>query len=169
MEDTYQFLFCLVYSFAMMIEIFIPSYFGSLVYLKSEKLCYDIFKSNWMHASEKYKRSMRIFGERTLRPISIFAGNVFMLNLLTFLKVSWSWLFREIVSCTIPITTFRKKWDSFQLFYRILFQYIDKVSFFLDFEGGLFDLCYVEENTKVRSPNGVGSFNLRQIWRLSDF
>lgn len=87
MEDTFKFLFSAVYSFAMITEIFIPSYFGSDVYIKSEKLCYDTFKSNWMLAPIKYKRSMQILVERTLKPISIFAAGVFLLNLTTLLKV----------------------------------------------------------------------------------
>ncbi|XP_055304753.1 odorant receptor 33a-like [Sitodiplosis mosellana] len=87
MEDTYKFLFSAVYSFAMITEIFIPSYFGSAVYIKSQKLCYDTFTSNWLPASVKYKRSMQILVERTLQPISIYAASVFLLNLTTLLKI----------------------------------------------------------------------------------
>lgn len=84
----YKFLFSVVYSSAMITEIFIPSYFGSVLISKSEKLTYDIFKSNWISAPKKYTRAMQILVERTLRPITIYAASVFMLNLTTLLKVN---------------------------------------------------------------------------------
>lgn len=73
----------------MITEVSVPSYFGSDVLIKSENLSYDIFKSNWIPATERYKRNMQILIERTRRPITIFAARVFMLNLITLLKVSW--------------------------------------------------------------------------------
>lgn len=87
-DDLHTFLFSIVYSFAMVTEIFVPSYFGSLVLAKSMKLTYAIFKSNWIHAPNQFKRELQIFAERTMRPITIFAASVFILNLATLLKVS---------------------------------------------------------------------------------
>lgn len=72
----------------MVTEIFVPSYFGSEVLIKSETLTYDIFKSNWIAAPKRYTNLVRILVERTLRPIAIFAEGVFVLNLTTLLKVS---------------------------------------------------------------------------------
>lgn len=68
-------------------EIFIPSYFGSVVSVKSEQLTYDIFESGWINSSKNEKKMLQILGERTLRPISIYAAGIFKLNLTTMLKV----------------------------------------------------------------------------------
>lgn len=84
-----------MYSFSMITQIFIPSYFGSTVYIKTEKLCYNIFESNWTPTSLKYKRSMQILVERTLRPITIYAAGIFELNLTTLLKVNQSLSFKK--------------------------------------------------------------------------
>lgn len=73
----------------MYTEIFVPSYFGSAVLIKSEALTYDLFKSNWITAPKKYTDLMRILVERTLRPIAIFAEGIFVLNLTTLLKVNY--------------------------------------------------------------------------------
>lgn len=71
----------------MIVEIFLPSFFGSLIHSKSERLPYEAFKSNWSEEDIMFKRAMMILVERTLRPMTIRAGNVFELSLTTFLKV----------------------------------------------------------------------------------
>lgn len=72
----------------MIFEIFVPTYAGSLLRLESETLPHNIFESNWMNKNEKYKKSMMILIERTLRPIRIAAGSVFELSLSTLLQVT---------------------------------------------------------------------------------
>lgn len=71
----------------MIIEIFVPSYFGSVLSIKSQKMTYDIFESGWINSSENEKKMLQMLGERTLRPISIYAEGIFKLNLTTMLKV----------------------------------------------------------------------------------
>lgn len=80
--------FILEYLICMAVEIFVPTYAGSVFRAKSESLSHEIFKSNWINKSQRYKKSMMILVERTLRPIRISAGSVFELSLSTFLKVS---------------------------------------------------------------------------------
>lgn len=71
----------------MITEIAVPSYFGSLVQNNSNHLPYDIFQSNWLFENRKYKINMMILVERTLRPMRIIIGNIFILDMSTFLKV----------------------------------------------------------------------------------
>lgn len=71
----------------MITEIFVQSFFGTLLSVKSERLTYDAFKSNWITSSTRYKRALQILIERTLRPISIYAGGLFALNLATMIQV----------------------------------------------------------------------------------
>lgn len=71
----------------MMVEVFVPSYFGSLTQIKSKRLSYDVFSSNWLHENQKYKMNLMILVERTLRPMHLKCGNLVELGLETFLKV----------------------------------------------------------------------------------
>lgn len=72
----------------MFIEIYIPCYFGTLLHYKSSKLTEAVFHSNWTEQSVKFKRFLLLFAQGTIRPIRIFAGGLFELNLPTFLSVS---------------------------------------------------------------------------------
>lgn len=119
-------LFSIVYSFAMITEIFVPSFFGSIVSAKSESLSYEIFKSNWIPAPKGFKRAIQIYTERTLKPIVILAADIFMLNLITLLKVS---------RCSNYILVSR-------IYFQLLF-------FFSDFEDGLLASCSSKKHTVV--------------------
>lgn len=99
-----------------MIEIFLPSYFGTLINVESERLPYEAFKSNWSEEDGEYKKCIMILTERTLRPMKIRAGNVFELSLTTFLKV--------IITC-----------NTFFIFYCLFFQ---RIFLSLGFESSIF-------------------------------
>lgn len=86
-ERPAKFIFAIVYSCGMLFEIFLPAYFGSTLTILSENIPYDIFKSNWLNQTKRYKRAMRILVERALRPISLVAGGIFVMNLATMVKV----------------------------------------------------------------------------------
>lgn len=72
----------------MIIEIFVPCFFGSVVMEKSRKLTYDAFNSNWMAHGPLFRKSLSILVERTFRPVATFAGGLFLLQLPVFLSVS---------------------------------------------------------------------------------
>lgn len=80
--------FALQYSVCMIIEIYVPTYAGSMLRAETETLSHEIFKSNWLNKSHRYKISMMILVERTMRPIQITAGSLFELSLPTLLRVS---------------------------------------------------------------------------------
>lgn len=89
-SDIAKFIFIIIYFNCMIIEIFVPCYFGSVVVEKSRKLTHDMFLSNWIERGPLFKKSLGILVERTFRPIATFAGGVFLLHLPTFLSVNIS-------------------------------------------------------------------------------
>lgn len=80
-------MFAIIYLVALLTELFVPSYYGSLLTNKSERLTYKFFKGDWTKQTVQFKRTMMIFIERTLKSITIRVGGVFALNLTTMLQV----------------------------------------------------------------------------------
>lgn len=76
-----------VFFSSMTLQIFMPCYYGSVVYAKSSVISTCGFESNWLGQSLNFKKSLIIFVERTIRPIDIKAGGLFELNLKIFLSV----------------------------------------------------------------------------------
>lgn len=85
--DTTKLAFSISYFFALLMQIFIPCYFGAVVLFKSHLITQNIYKSNWIDQNEKYKKVFRIFVERTFHPVQFSAGRVFPLDLGSFLSV----------------------------------------------------------------------------------
>lgn len=77
-----------MYLAAMIIQIFLPCFFGNLVFYKSLELSGFLYSSDWIDQSMKYKKSVIIFGERLRRPIVITAG-ILNLKLETFIAVGF--------------------------------------------------------------------------------
>lgn len=87
-NDPSKLIFLIAYFMCMVAEIFVPCYYGTVLIDKSKELTDQIYSSNWINQKWKYKQAMMIFVERTLRPIRIRAGGLFLLNLQTFLSVN---------------------------------------------------------------------------------
>lgn len=87
MANFSKFLFVCEYLFSMTIEIFIPCYYGSIVTIKSADLTLNMYKSDWISQTKSFTSSMKIFMERTLRPIVPYAGGFFLIGLPTFISV----------------------------------------------------------------------------------
>lgn len=87
-SNLYKFAFAVVYFLCMIFEIFVPCYYGSVVIAKSNQLTRDMYFSNWLEQKPKYKSAMLILTLRTFRPVTIYGGGIFSLNLVTFLSVS---------------------------------------------------------------------------------
>lgn len=56
--------------------------------MKSQLLSSQIFASNWIEQSAAFHSSMRIFVQRSLRPIVPYAGRLIVIGLPTFVSVS---------------------------------------------------------------------------------
>lgn len=87
MEDFSTFLFVCEYLLSMTIQIFIPCYFGSIVTAKSQQLAKCIYSSNWLGQTSEFQSSMRIFVERSLKPIVPKSVGLIIIGLPTFVSV----------------------------------------------------------------------------------
>lgn len=87
-EDTLQMASLSAYSVCMFAQILGPSYMGSRLLTACEGITRAIYGSRWIERNMKCKRAIIILAERTLRPMAIYAGGLFLLSLPTFLSVS---------------------------------------------------------------------------------
>ncbi|XP_014362866.2 odorant receptor 46a [Papilio machaon] len=81
------YIFLATYMFIMVIQIMVPCWFGTRIMEKSCLLSKAIYSCDWTPRSRKFKSSLRLFVERTNRPISITGGKMFTLSLLTFSSI----------------------------------------------------------------------------------
>lgn len=77
----------LTYMLPIVLQIFIPCYFGEEMTSASERLSTSLFKSEWINESEDFKMLMKIFLENSKRPIRLSAFGVFNVTLDNFLKI----------------------------------------------------------------------------------
>lgn len=77
----------MVYLTCAVSQILWNCFFGSRVSSESDGLIRAIFASQWMDRNQKCKRALQILGERTRRPMTIYAGGIIELSLQTFVKV----------------------------------------------------------------------------------
>lgn len=74
---------------AMTTQIFLPCYFGNEIVLTSDALTNTIYESNWIVFPKVHRQIMFILMERLKRVVDITVGVLFLLNLRTFLSVSY--------------------------------------------------------------------------------
>ncbi|RZC33727.1 7tm 6 domain containing protein [Asbolus verrucosus] len=83
-----------IYEIAIIMEIFMYCWFGNEVKLKSKKIPYAIFESDWNEASLAVKKKMVFFTMRCQTPIKLSAVNLFYLsikNFIAILRTTWSY------------------------------------------------------------------------------
>ena len=71
----------------MVLEIFLPCYYGNELSVASSKLSTALFHSNWIQGDKKLKSLVKIFLENSKKDIKISAFGVFDVNLVTFNKI----------------------------------------------------------------------------------
>jgi hypothetical protein len=71
----------------MVLQIFLPCYFGTELSLASGKLSTALFGSEWIETDREIKSTMKIFMENAKKEIEISAFNVFHVNLPTFTTI----------------------------------------------------------------------------------
>ncbi|CAF4790089.1 unnamed protein product [Pieris macdunnoughi] len=80
-------LFMSTYAFVVILEIFIPSYLGTQLRYKSQKLVNAAYCSEWIARSESFKRSLKLFMLRANIPIHFSGCGLFPLTLDTFTSI----------------------------------------------------------------------------------
>ncbi|CRK88696.1 CLUMA_CG002372, isoform A [Clunio marinus] len=82
------FIFTFFYMMPMILEIFIPCYFGNEILLASQKLSTSLFHSDWIQEDKNFKTALKMVLENTKNPIKIAAAQgVFPVSLVTFLRI----------------------------------------------------------------------------------
>lgn len=71
----------------MVLEIFLPCYFGNDLSIASKLLGESLFHSEWANGSNKLKQIVMIFMENTKKEIKITAFGLFNVNLATFTSI----------------------------------------------------------------------------------
>lgn len=71
----------------MLFEIFIPCYFGTLVTERSREISRHLFFSDWIHFSQRSKKSILIFTTRANKEIVFYAGGLVAVGLAAFIQV----------------------------------------------------------------------------------
>ncbi|RZC42852.1 7tm 6 domain containing protein, partial [Asbolus verrucosus] len=89
------------YANAISVQVFMYCWFGNEIELKSTKLPYAIFESDWTSLPQEVKQEMIIFLIRTQRPLKMSAFGLFYLSLETFVRIlrtAWSYfaLLRQV-------------------------------------------------------------------------
>ncbi|CAH4030987.1 unnamed protein product [Pieris brassicae] len=72
------------YAVVVILEIFIPSYLGTQLRYRSQKLVNAAYCSEWIARSESFKRSLKLFMLRANNPIDFSGCGLFPLTLDTF-------------------------------------------------------------------------------------
>ena len=85
--DTSEFFHLIIYLTAIVLEIFLPCYYGNNLSIISEKLSTKLFHTDWITESKDFKIAMKLFMENVKKPMKISALNIFDLNLENFLKI----------------------------------------------------------------------------------
>ncbi|RZB40716.1 7tm 6 domain containing protein, partial [Asbolus verrucosus] len=89
------------YAQAVSLEVFMYCWFGNEIEVKSSKIPYAVFESDWTSLSPKVQKNMIIFVLRVQRSLRISALGLFNLSLETFVKIlrtAWSYfaLLRQV-------------------------------------------------------------------------
>ncbi|RZC38123.1 7tm 6 domain containing protein [Asbolus verrucosus] len=88
---------------AISVQVFMYCWFGNEIEIKSSKLPYAVFESDWTGFPQKMKKYMIIFILQIRKPLQISAFGLFYLSLDTFVKIlrtAWSYfaLLRQVNS-----------------------------------------------------------------------
>jgi 7tm Odorant receptor len=71
----------------VVLEIFLPCFFGNKLTLASSKLSTSLFHSNWIDEDKSFKKIVKIFMENTKKDLKISAFGIFDVNLATFSRI----------------------------------------------------------------------------------
>ncbi|CRK86981.1 CLUMA_CG000794, isoform A [Clunio marinus] len=85
--DPVKFVRLFSYLIPMLLEIYLPCYFGNEITLMSEKLSENLFHSEWPEENKKFRFNMLVAMEKMKRSLKIAAFGVFGVNMNTFTDV----------------------------------------------------------------------------------
>lgn len=71
----------------MILQIFLPCYYGNEIFVNSQELSQNLFYSDWLRASKNYKKSISFVMEIMKKPIKIDAFKFLKINYEIFTSV----------------------------------------------------------------------------------
>ncbi|CAK1544596.1 unnamed protein product [Leptosia nina] len=80
-------LYMSAYAFVMLLQIFVPAYFGTQLRYSSQALVSAAYSSEWISRSESFKRSLKLFMLRANTAIFLTGCGLFPLTLDSFTSV----------------------------------------------------------------------------------
>ena len=86
-DDPTRICYFFFYMFSIIIQTFIPCYYGSKILAASDKLSASLFHSEWMYENKNFKTSMMVFLEKVKKPIKISVFGFYDVNLATFTSI----------------------------------------------------------------------------------
>ncbi|CAO1433671.1 unnamed protein product [Diamesa serratosioi] len=86
-NEVSLFLWLFFYMISMVLEIFLPCYYGSKIMISSEQLSTSLFSSNWIPECKEYLIAMKMFMENVKKPLEIKALQFVPVELGTFAKI----------------------------------------------------------------------------------
>ncbi|XP_036329785.1 odorant receptor 94a-like [Rhagoletis pomonella] len=86
LENPSQFLTLLEAVLIMVLQIFIPCFYGNEIITYSSDLNNAIYSSNWTQCSPRIRKYLVIYMEMLQRPVRVRAGNFFDISLVVFSK-----------------------------------------------------------------------------------
>lgn len=87
MDNPGHYLMVLIYVFAMMFQIYLPCYVGTIVTYKSKQVFGTLFMCNWIEQSRHFKLLLLVFSERAKQSVEPLAGGLFPLKMSMFFSV----------------------------------------------------------------------------------
>lgn len=89
-EAVFAFGFYIAFVFVILVQIFLPCYFGSDLGLSADQLTNANYHSKWIEQNAVYKRNMIFFMEYLKKPPILKAGKYFPITRNTFVSVGLS-------------------------------------------------------------------------------
>lgn len=88
-NDTVKVAFLISYLVNMLIELFLPCYFGSLVTASSERMSVSVFQSKWNDQPLRIQRMVNMVITGAQRPVVLYTyKGIFLIALPTFVTVT---------------------------------------------------------------------------------
>lgn len=87
-ENISAFGFYVAFVFVILVQIFLPCYFGSDLGLSAGELANANYHANWLRQDAKFKKNMIFFMEYLKKPPLLKAGNYFPITRGTFVSVN---------------------------------------------------------------------------------
>lgn len=86
-DNLFSLIYYVIFLTAIGVELFPIYFFGTVLQEEFNNLPYAIFSSNWTTQTKSYRQSVLIFGEVTLRKLTMLAGGIVGIHLDTFFAI----------------------------------------------------------------------------------